>query len=91
MQRKEIQRGDLFYYDFGKREGSVQSGERPVMVIQADNFTGESQRADGTYHYSWTDANRKRRYVYAKTLDELRYKEEQIEKDKKDGIKAEAR
>ena len=53
--------------------------------------TGESQRADGTYHYSWTDANRKRRYVYAKTLDELRYKEEQIEKDKKDGIKADAR
>lgn len=41
--------------------------------------------------YSWTDANRKRRYVYAKTLDELRYKEEQIDKDKKDGIKAEAR
>lgn len=38
MQRKEIQRGDLFYYDFGKRVGSVQSGERPVMVIQADNF-----------------------------------------------------
>ena len=30
--------------------------------------TGESQRADGTYHYCWTDANRKRRYVYAKTL-----------------------
>ena len=30
-------------------------------------------------------------YAYAKTLDELRYKEEQIEKDKKDGIKAEAR
>ena len=27
--------------------------------------TGESQRADGTYHYCWTDANRKRRYVYA--------------------------
>ena len=40
--------------------------------------TGESQRANGTYNYSWTDANRKRRYVYAKTLDELRYKEEQI-------------
>lgn len=27
--------------------------------------TGESQRADGTYHFSWTDANHKRRYVYA--------------------------
>ena len=44
MQRKEIQRGDLFYYDFGKREGSVQSGERPVMVIQADNFNANGQR-----------------------------------------------
>ena len=53
--------------------------------------TGESQRAHGTYHFSWTDANHKRRYVYAKTLDELRYKEEQIAKDKSDGIKAEAR
>ena len=42
MQRKEIQRGDLFYYDFGKREGSVQSGERPVMVIQADNFNANA-------------------------------------------------
>lgn len=43
MQRKEIQRGDLFYYDFGKREGSVQSGERPVMVIQADNFNANKE------------------------------------------------
>lgn len=42
MQRKEIQRGDLFYYDFGKREGSVQFGERPVMVIQADNFNANT-------------------------------------------------
>ena len=42
MQKKEIQRGDLFYYDFGKREGSVQSGERPVMVIQADNFNANT-------------------------------------------------
>lgn len=44
--------------------------------------TGESQRADGTYHYSWTDANRKRRYVYAKTLDELRYKEVKLRRAK---------
>ena len=53
--------------------------------------TGESQRADGTYHYSWTDSNRKRRYVYARTLDELRIKEEQIKRDKIEGIKSEAR
>ena len=52
---------------------------------------GESQRKDGTYHFSWIDENMKRQYVYARTLDELRAKEEQIEKDKNDGIKAEAR
>lgn len=53
--------------------------------------TGELQRPNGTYQYSWMDSNGKRRYVYAKTLEELRIKEEQIEKDKSDGIKAEAR
>lgn len=35
---KEIERGDLFYYDFGSREGSIQSGLRPVLVVQANNF-----------------------------------------------------
>ena len=44
--------------------------------------TGEVQRANGTYQYSWTDLNRKRNFVYAKTLEELRNKEEQILKDK---------
>lgn len=52
---------------------------------------GEIQRNNGTYHYSWTDSNMKRRFVYAKTLEELREKEAQIERDKQDGIKAEAR
>lgn len=36
--KKEIERGDLFYYDFGSREGSIQSGLRPVLVVQANNF-----------------------------------------------------
>ena len=53
--------------------------------------TGELQRPNGTYQYSWTDSNGKRRYVYAKTLEELRIKEDQISRDKSDGIKAEAR
>lgn len=52
---------------------------------------GELQRKDGTYQYSWTDKNRKRRYVYSKSLDNLREKEAQIAKDISDGIKAEAR
>lgn len=48
---------------------------------------GESQRADGTYDYRWTSQNGKRHSIYAKTLDELRIKEEQIMRDKSDGIK----
>lgn len=53
--------------------------------------TGEGQRPNGTYEYRWTDKTGKRRRVYAKTLEELRDKEKEIEKDKSDGIKAEAR
>ena len=29
-----VYRGDVFYYDFGKQEGSLQSGLRPVIVVQ---------------------------------------------------------
>lgn len=53
--------------------------------------TGESQRSSGTYQYRWTDNRGKRRCIYAKTLDDLRYKEKQITKDAYDGIKTEAR
>lgn len=38
MKERTICRGDLFYYDFGTRTGSIQSGERPVIVIQADDY-----------------------------------------------------
>lgn len=38
MQKKEIKRGDLFYYDFGEKKGSIQSGVRPVLVVQADCY-----------------------------------------------------
>lgn len=48
--------------------------------------TGESQRKDGRYSYSYTDLNRKRRTVYAKTLVELRTKERKIIRDKEDGL-----
>ncbi|MDB8684229.1 integrase DNA-binding domain-containing protein [Mediterraneibacter gnavus] len=34
--------------------------------------TGESQRKDGRYSYSYTDLDKNRRTVYAKTLVELR-------------------
>ena len=53
--------------------------------------TGEGQRPNGTYEYRWTERGGTRRRVYAKTLEELREKEKQIQKDKCDGIKVEAR
>lgn len=52
---------------------------------------GESQRKDGNYDYRWTTRDGKRHSVYAKTLEELRAKEEEILRDKCDGIKTEAR
>ncbi|UZT82395.1 type II toxin-antitoxin system PemK/MazF family toxin [Caproicibacterium sp. BJN0003] len=34
----KIKRGDIYFFDYGVREGSIQSGKRPVLVLQADNF-----------------------------------------------------
>jgi integrase len=42
---------------------------------------GESQKADGRYVYTYTDGYKKRRYVYARTLSELREKEKKIRDD----------
>lgn len=44
-------------------------------------LTGESQRKDGTYMYRYTDAFKVRQAIYANTLNELRIKEKQIQKD----------
>ena len=52
---------------------------------------GESQRANGSYDYRWTDSKGKRHTIYAKTLVELREKEKGLARDKYDGIKSEAR
>ncbi|MCC2253567.1 site-specific integrase [Ruminococcus sp. CLA-AA-H200] len=47
---------------------------------------GESQRKDLTYMYRYTDPSGKRKYVYAKTLSDLRKKETDINKDLQLGI-----
>lgn len=39
MKERMISRGDLFYYDFGDRVGSVQSGERPVLTLHTSCLT----------------------------------------------------
>ena len=48
---------------------------------------GESQRKDGAYDFRWRTSDGKRHSIYAKTLEELRKKEEAIRRDKSDGIK----
>ena len=35
---RKIKRGDIYLYDYGENEGSIQNGYRPVVVLQADNF-----------------------------------------------------
>jgi len=61
--------------------------DKDRIVLKA----GESQRPNGTYDYRWTGKDGKRHAVYAKTLEELREKEAQVENDRFEGIKAEAR
>lgn len=52
--------------------------------------TGEYEKADGSYIYRWTDRQGTRHSFTARTLEELREKEEQQRVDKHDGIRAEA-
>lgn len=42
---------------------------------------GESQKKDGRYVYTYSDGYKKRRYVYARTLSDLREKEKKIRDD----------
>ena len=51
---------------------------------------GESQRKDGKYDFRWTSPDGKRHSIYAATLEELREKEKDIQRDSLEGIKAEA-
>lgn len=48
--------------------------------------TGETQRKDGRYAYSWTDNRRIRHSIYSKTLLDLRKKEKQLIADLTDGV-----
>lgn len=52
---------------------------------------GEWQRPNGSYDYRWTDQFGKRHVIYGKTLEELREKEKEVDRDISDGIKAEKR
>lgn len=47
---------------------------------------GEYQRSNGSFEYRWRDKKGKRHYIYAKTLNELRDKKEEVLKDVLDGL-----
>ena len=52
---------------------------------------GEYQRENGTYEYKWRDPRGKRHSEYAKTLEELREKECEVQRDILDGIRSDKR
>lgn len=52
---------------------------------------GEKQRINGSYEYRWRTFDGKRHSVYSKTLDELREKEQAIQRDKSDGIRTDGK
>ena len=33
-ENQKVKRGEIYLYDFGKNEGSMQNGLRPVLVVQ---------------------------------------------------------
>ena len=51
---------------------------------------GEDQRPNGTYSYRYRDGNGKRIAVYAKTLEELRLKEVEVQKSLVSGTKCDS-
>lgn len=33
---QKVKRGEIYLYDFGNNEGSIQNGIRPVLIVQCD-------------------------------------------------------
>jgi mRNA interferase MazF len=36
-ENQKVKRGEIYLYNFGNNEGSIQSGNRPVLVVQCDD------------------------------------------------------
>lgn len=65
------------------------AGNRPKKKYDSNRRVlrkGESQRKNGTYTFRWQDENGDRQQVYAKTLDDLRVIEDEIQQDMLNGI-----
>ena len=45
MKRKNemaLRRGEIYFYDYGVNEGSIQCGRRPVVIMQSEEFNGKA-------------------------------------------------
>ena len=40
--RNKVKRGEIYLFDFGDNEGSIQNGVRPVLVVQSDEGNAAS-------------------------------------------------
>lgn len=54
-----VMRGEIYYYDFGSNEGSIQNGVRPVLVVQCE----EGNKASTTTVVAAITATVKKRYL----------------------------
>lgn len=79
----------MIYFDYHIRRFSF----KEVIMSEKRKDTkgrvlkdGESQRANGSYQYRYTDVKGKRKYVYAPSLQQLREKELQIRKALDNGL-----
>lgn len=43
MENNKVKRGEIYLYNFGANEGSIQNGKRPVLVVQCDEGNQTSQ------------------------------------------------
>lgn len=58
-ENQKVKRGEIYLYDFGKNEGSIQNGLRPVLVVQCD----EGNQASTTTMVAALTSAIKKRYM----------------------------
>lgn len=50
----KVKRGEIYLYDFGTNEGSIQNGLRPALVVQCDEGNMLLKRARKSARYGRT-------------------------------------
>ena len=59
INNNKVKRGEIYFYNFGENPGSIQCGERPVMVVQCD----EGNQAGPTTIIAAISSSIKKRYL----------------------------